>query len=158
MLTSIAKEFRWEMAHRLPFHEAGCRNVHGHGYRMDVELTGEPLKTGMVLDYFDLKSIVDPLILEIDHAFLCDETDSLMRDFLKSSGLKVVYVQFPTTAENIARWFFERLSEIFMPMKNLRHLRIRVSETERTYAEVNGELRVATPESKHFDHQAHMLE
>ncbi len=146
------------MAHRLPFHEAGCRNIHGHGYRMDVELTAEPLQTGMVLDYFDLKAIVDPLVLEIDHAFLCDRSDSLMREFLEKSDLKVVFVEFPTTAENIARWFFDRLSEIFMSMKHLRKLRIRVSETERTYAEVAGELRHQTPESRHFEHQAHMLE
>ncbi|MFI5263969.1 MAG: 6-carboxytetrahydropterin synthase, partial [Candidatus Kapaibacterium sp.] len=30
MLTRISKSFRWEMAHRLPFHEGGCRHIHGH--------------------------------------------------------------------------------------------------------------------------------
>jgi 6-pyruvoyltetrahydropterin/6-carboxytetrahydropterin synthase len=72
MLTRIAKDFRWEMAHRLPFHEAGCKNVHGHSYRMLVELAGEPMSNGMVLDYFVLKQYIDPLVAEIDHAFLCD--------------------------------------------------------------------------------------
>src|SRR5437868_1916429 len=61
MLTRIAKDFRWEMAHRLPEHEGGCRNVHGHSYRMWVEISGEPQANGMVLDYFEISAIVDPM-------------------------------------------------------------------------------------------------
>ncbi len=150
MLTRIAKDFRWEMAHRLPEHTGGCRNVHGHSYRMWIELVGEPntddrsSSQGMVLDYFDLKKMVDPLIAEIDHAFLCDRSDTLIVRFLESSGLKAVYVDFPTTAENLAKWFFERLKALFHSMddrsstKHLRELRVRIQETERTYAEVSG--------------------
>ncbi len=146
MLTTIAKDFRWEMAHRLPAHEGGCRNVHGHSYRLWIELTGEPVNgshsssDGMVLDYFTLKKIVDPLVAEIDHAFLCDRSDALIVEFLERSGLKAVYVDFPTTAENLARWFFERLSTVFAPMKHLESLRVRIQETERTFAEVSGRL------------------
>jgi 6-pyruvoyltetrahydropterin/6-carboxytetrahydropterin synthase len=146
MLTRIAKDFRWEMAHRLPEHNGGCRNVHGHSYRMWIELAGEPDEMGMVLDYFDLKKMVDPLVAEIDHAFLCDRSDTLIVDFLESSGLKAVYVDFPTTAENLAKWFFERLKHLFHTpnqasgMKHLSELRVRIQETERTYAEVSGQL------------------
>jgi 6-pyruvoyltetrahydropterin/6-carboxytetrahydropterin synthase len=146
------------MAHRLPFHEGGCRNIHGHSYSMTVEISGEPDRNGMVLDYFDLVKIVEPMVKEIDHAFLCDSSDTLIVDFLKSSSLKVVFVDFPTTAENISQWFFERLSEYFMPFKNITELRIIVSETERTTAEVSGEIRISPLQSKHFEHQAHMLE
>jgi 6-pyruvoyltetrahydropterin/6-carboxytetrahydropterin synthase len=140
MLTRIAKDFRWEMAHRLTDHNGGCRNVHGHSYRMWIELAGEPDDLGMVLDYFDLKKMVDPLVAEIDHSFLCDRSDRLIVDFLKSSGLKAIYVDFPTTAENIAKWFFARLSPLFAPMKHLSELRVRIQETERTFAEVSGSL------------------
>jgi 6-pyruvoyltetrahydropterin/6-carboxytetrahydropterin synthase len=152
MLTRIAKDFRWEMAHRLPTHDGGCRNVHGHSYRMWVELVGEPQVSGMVLDYFIIAKIVEPLIAEIDHAFLCDKSDNLIVDFLESSGLKAVYVDFPTTAENIANWFFTRLSALFSPtddrssvderssMKHLHQLTVRIQETERTFAEVSGSL------------------
>ena len=159
MLTRIAKDFRWEMAHRLPFHDGGCRNIHGHSYRMWIEIVGEPNANGMVLDYFDLKRLVDPLVAEIDHAFLCDNSDTLIREFLESSGLKAVYVDFPTTAENICGWFYERLSDVFSPMKHLRELRVRIQETERTFAEVSGEIRIANPTFDRISsHQAHMME
>ena len=140
MLTRIAKDFRWEMAHRLPFHDGGCRNVHGHSYQMWVELTGEPDENGMVLDYFVLKEIIDPMVAEIDHAFLCDRSDDLIYEFLERSKLKAVYVNFPTTAENLAQWFYKRLAHTFAPMKHLRELRVRIQETERTFAEVGGTL------------------
>ena len=39
----IAKEFRWEMGHRLPEHFGLCKNIHGHSYKMVVEFEGEPL-------------------------------------------------------------------------------------------------------------------
>ena len=29
MRTTISKQFRWEMGHRLPFHEGLCKNIHG---------------------------------------------------------------------------------------------------------------------------------
>jgi 6-pyruvoyltetrahydropterin/6-carboxytetrahydropterin synthase len=156
MLTRISKSFRWEMAHRLPFHEGGCRNIHGHSYSMTVELAGVPNTNGMVMDYFDLVSIVEPFIKEIDHSFLCDRSDTIVKEFLLNSGFKAVFVDFPTTAENIAGWFFERLSVEFMPLKNIRELRIIVSETERTTAEVSGEIRIAPIDARIFVHQAHM--
>lgn len=140
MLTRIAKDFRWEMAHRLPEHDGGCRNVHGHSYRLWVELEGEPQASGMVLDYFDLKKLVDPMIAEIDHSFLCDRSDTLICNFMAESKLKAVYVEWPTTAENICRWFFERIAATLAPMKHLTELRVRIQETERTYAEVWGKL------------------
>lgn len=158
MLTRITKTFRWEMAHRLPFHTGGCRNIHGHSYSMTVELAGEPDTSGMVMDYFDMKSIVQPYIDEVDHAFLCDTSDELIADFLERSGLKAAYVDFPTTAENIAAWFFARLAEEFVLFKNIRELRIAVAETENTSAEVSGEIRASAPQTKVLEHQSHMLE
>ena len=50
----ISKEFRWEMGHRLQLHKGLCKNLHGHSYKMEVELTGDVLENGMVLDYYDL--------------------------------------------------------------------------------------------------------
>ncbi|MGA1250362.1 MAG: 6-pyruvoyl trahydropterin synthase family protein, partial [Candidatus Kapaibacteriota bacterium] len=53
MISRIAKEFHWEMGHRLPFHDGGCQNIHGHSYTMRVEVIGEiDPATGMVIDYF----------------------------------------------------------------------------------------------------------
>ncbi len=72
----IAKRFRWEAAHRLPWHEGLCRNLHGHSYRMTVELEGEPDARGMVLDFKHLKRVLKPLVDAWDHAILVAESDA----------------------------------------------------------------------------------
>lgn len=146
MLTRIAKEFHWEMAHRLPYHTGGCQNVHGHSYKLWVELEGEPNKQGMVLDYLELKQVVAPLVDGLDHSFLCDRSDEVMMKFFAENPLKVVIVDFPTTAENIASHLIDEISSRLQEhitaenMQRLKTIRVRVQETERTYSEVSRSL------------------
>ncbi len=140
MTTTIAKDFHWEMAHRLPFHEGGCKNLHGHSYKLRVEIEGETDERGMVMDYYDLKSLIAPLVDALDHSFLCDRSDAVMASFFAENPLKVVYVDFPTTAENIALYFLREIKVKLAPYKSLQHLNVRVHETERTFAEVSERL------------------
>ncbi|WDC84441.1 6-carboxytetrahydropterin synthase [Caloramator sp. mosi_1] len=53
MLT-VSKEFNFEAAHMLSEHQGDCKNLHGHSYKMIVEVTGD-IKNGMVIDFKDLK-------------------------------------------------------------------------------------------------------
>jgi 6-pyruvoyltetrahydropterin/6-carboxytetrahydropterin synthase len=136
----IAKEFHWEMGHRLPFHSGGCQNIHGHSYRMRVELEGSLDDNGMVLDYFDMKEIVEPIVARIDHSFLCDERDAEMLAFFAANPLKHVVVPFRTTAENITSWMLQQIGASLASYGNLRRLTIRLQETERVYAEMSASL------------------
>lgn len=140
-LTRVSKDFHWEMGHRLPFHTGGCRNIHGHSYRMQVTIEGYLDDNGMVIDYFDLKEIVEPLVARIDHAFLCDENDAAMLAFFAANPLKHVVVPFLTTAENLVGWFLEEIAAVLAPYTNMRTLTVRIHETERTYAERSRTLR-----------------
>jgi 6-pyruvoyltetrahydropterin/6-carboxytetrahydropterin synthase len=134
-MTRIAKDFRWEMGHRLPFHNGGCQNIHGHSYRMRVTIEGTMDDNGMVLDYFDMKAIVDPIVQRVDHSFLCDNRDEQMLAFFRDNPLKHVIVPFRTTAENITAWFLELVAAELRQFPNIKTLTIRLYETERTYAE-----------------------
>ncbi|MBU3741894.1 MAG: 6-carboxytetrahydropterin synthase [Candidatus Kapabacteria bacterium] len=137
MRTTISKQFRWEMGHRLPFHEGLCKNVHGHSYEAHVMLTGEPDAHGMVMDYYDMKTLIMPTIDALDHAFLCDRSDTLMVDFLDANSLKAYYVDVPTTAENIARMLLDDVIARLPKNHRIDHVKVRVYETEKTYAEVD---------------------
>ena len=130
----IARIFHWEMGHRLPFHTGGCANIHGHSYRMWVEVEGLCDEHGMLIDYGDLKLAVQPLVEPFDHAFLCDDSDATMRDFLAAQGLKIFVVPFHTTAENIARYFVERIWEVLLPIGRISDVSVRLHETETSYA------------------------
>lgn len=140
MPIKIAKEFHWEMAHRLPLHKGGCENLHGHSYRLWIELEGSTTDQGMVMDYADLKKIAKPMVDELDHCFICSSDDEIMQEFLKRQPFKTVYVDFPTTAENLAKYFLERLKLQLSHVRSIRRLKIRVCETASSYAEIECEL------------------
>ncbi|MCX7735583.1 MAG: 6-carboxytetrahydropterin synthase [Candidatus Kapabacteria bacterium] len=137
MIIKIAKEFKWEMSHRLTFHKGPCKNIHGHTYRLLVEISGVPDENGMVMDYYDLEAVVNPLVMKLDHSFLCDENDQIMLDFLKANDFKYYVIPLTTTAENMARYLLEYLLQHFKKFQNLKELKIRFQETEDVYAEVS---------------------
>ena len=52
-------ETEFDASHRLPWHKGACANIHGHTYRVEMQVEGVPLgDTGMVCDYGTLKTIV----------------------------------------------------------------------------------------------------
>ncbi len=73
---SVVKEFRFEAAHRLERHEGKCRRLHGHSYRLEVELAVPELQKngparGMVIDFDTLTKIVQHNVIDRwDHKFL----------------------------------------------------------------------------------------
>lgn len=91
----IFKEFTFEAAHRLPNVPEGhkCARLHGHSFRVRLELEGEPdPHTGWILDFADLKAIFKPTLEMLDHHYL-NEIPGLENP----------------TSEVIARWIYERV-------------------------------------------------
>lgn len=71
----ITKQFSFETGHALYGYDGKCRNVHGHSYKLSVTVIGMPIgdnshvKYGMVIDFSDLKKIVQEEIVDVfDHA------------------------------------------------------------------------------------------
>jgi 6-pyruvoyltetrahydropterin/6-carboxytetrahydropterin synthase len=135
----IAKEFNWEMGHRLPDHFGKCKNIHGHSYKLMVELDGDLTENGMVMDYYDLKKIVNPIVENLDHAFMVYEKDSEVIKFLEQIKSKKVIVNFESTVENITRYFLAEIKKHNLP-SNIHKIKVRVCETPDDYAEEEIEL------------------
>jgi 6-pyruvoyltetrahydropterin/6-carboxytetrahydropterin synthase len=114
----ITREIQLDVGHRIPFHNALCRNVHGHRYRVVAEVEGPVVgvpgqsDTAMVADFSVLKEI---LMVEVhgplDHAFMIWEGDEPLRGFLESEGYRLVVMDVPPTAEALATWCFRRISD-----------------------------------------------
>src|SRR5690606_22498239 len=97
LMFAICKKFEFEAAHQLPFHDGKCKNLHGHTYKVEVEVVAELLqtdgaKTGMVMDFGDLSA-----------AFKKEVFDKLDRTSLTA------VLPFPATAENLAVWIWSTL-------------------------------------------------
>lgn len=130
----IAKEFRWEMGHRLPEHFGLCKNIHGHSYKMIVEFEGYLNKDQMVIDYYDVEKIINPIIHQLDHAFMVNAKDKIVLEFLEKMNSKKVVVDFDATAENICKYLLNEISKSKLP-ENVNSLKVRVYETPFDYAE-----------------------
>ncbi|MFZ1280252.1 MAG: 6-carboxytetrahydropterin synthase [Ignavibacteriaceae bacterium] len=130
----IAKEFRWEMGHRLPEHFGLCKNIHGHSYKMLVEFEGELDQNQMVIDYYDVEKIINPVIEKLDHAFMVNVNDKIVLEFLEKMNSKKVIVDFNSTAENICSFLFSEIKKCSLP-SNISSIKVRVYETQFDYAE-----------------------
>ncbi len=130
----IAKEFRWEMGHRLPEHFGQCKNIHGHSYKMLVEFDGELNKDEMIIDYYDVEKIINPIIEKLDHAFMVNKNDKVVLEFLEKMNSKKVVVDFQSTAENICLYLLNEIEKASLP-ENVNEIKVRVYETTHDYAE-----------------------
>lgn len=136
----IAKEFRWEMGHRLPEHFGQCKNIHGHSYKMIVEIEGELDKNEMIIDYYDVEKIINPIIEKLDHAFMVNKDDGIVLEFLEKMNSKKVVVDFQSTAENICLYLLNEVKKAPLP-ENVYSIKVRVYETPFDYAEETAKLR-----------------
>ena len=90
--TLITKIFTFDGAHQLPDHPGKCKNLHGHSWQLEVSIFGQiDSNTGMVMDFGDLKNIVNEKIINIlDHSKLNDTLEN-------------------PTAENILVWIWDQI-------------------------------------------------
>lgn len=124
----ITKTVSFDAAHRLPEHRGKCRNLHGHTFKLVVELGASKLyiggsSNGMVMDFGDLKPILKELEDEYDHATILTTQDPLyphFHDLLVDNQLKLVTLARPPTSEVLAYTFGRRIIEKLkaIPMGN----------------------------------------
>ena len=114
----ITKQFSFETGHALYGYDGKCKNVHGHSYKLDVTVTGEPIsdtsnvKYGMVIDFGDLKKIVKSEIVNVfDHATVFNKNTphvELAKE-LESRGHNVLLVDYQPTSEMMVIDFAEKI-------------------------------------------------
>ncbi len=129
------------MAHALRNYDGLCRNIHGHSYKMDITLSGQPLhdesspKNGMVMDFGDLKKLVNEEIISLlDHALVLNsKTDAQLVEVLKHNYEKIVIVDFQPTTENLLNFVADKIKAKLPEKVELTCVRLR--ETDTSYAE-----------------------
>lgn len=68
----LFKEITFDAAHYLPLLPEAhkCRDMHGHTYRLRIWLKGQPNEMGWVMDFAEIKSILSPVVEQLDHKVL----------------------------------------------------------------------------------------
>lgn len=113
-MITVTKTVKFDAAHILTNHQGLCKNLHGHTYRVDVsvsELVGS--ESDMVIDFKDLKHLATEVICDrFDHAFIYNTESEGEREIaavVEKNGMRTVAIPFRSTAENLAKMFFNDL-------------------------------------------------
>lgn len=110
MKWTICVTGKFDAAHYITGHEK-CGRIHGHTYKVEVKVISDTVNNGMVMDYNELKKILNEVISKLDHR--------LLNDVVKEP-----------TAEMLARWIYQQVWEK-IPNK----IAVRVYEGESGWAE-----------------------
>lgn len=138
----VTKQFKFETGHALYGYDGLCKNVHGHSYKLDVTVIGTPIddpgqvKNGMVIDFGDLKTIVNREIVDpFDHATVLNTNSPHVEvaDEMESRGHKIVRVAYQPTSEMMLLDFADKLQRKLPQQLKLFSLKLR--ETDTAYAE-----------------------
>jgi 6-pyruvoyltetrahydropterin/6-carboxytetrahydropterin synthase len=113
--TTVVKSFRFEAAHRLPWHSGSCSRHHGHSYRLEVAVTGDLDENGVVVDFDDISRAVRAAAIDVyDHRDLNDilpnptaelvAADALVR--IREAGIDAAWVRLweTETGSALVEW------------------------------------------------------
>lgn len=136
----ITKEFTFEMAHALDRHDGKCKNIHGHSYQLTVTVAGRPIKddghpkNGMVIDFADLKRMVNRTIVhKYDHALVLKATSPYVKLVNVEEQDKLILVDYQPSCENLVVEFAHVLDKELKEGVSLHSIRLR--ETATSFAE-----------------------
>lgn len=103
-MLKVTKIFRFEMAHAIHGYQGKCKDIHGHSYQLHVTVAPVTIddnmlgETGLVIDFKELKSIVNENIIQkLDHGLI------LSNEFIKLHN--------PGTTANLVTWDYEPSAE-----------------------------------------------
>lgn len=87
----------FDAAHQLRGYRGKCENIHGHNWKVEIEVVGEKLnEIGIAIDFKELRQITDEVISRLDHTFLNEISP---------------FEQINPSSENIAQWIYRSLKE-----------------------------------------------
>lgn len=137
----ITKQFGFEMSHALLNYDGLCRNIHGHSYKLQITVRGEPIqssgspKDGMVIDFSILKKLIqEQIVRHLDHSLMINKN----ADIEKLSALGQMYerhqvVPFQPTSENMVVYIAEKV-KLLLP-EHTELFSVRLYETANSFAE-----------------------
>jgi 6-pyruvoyltetrahydropterin/6-carboxytetrahydropterin synthase len=118
----IAIRAHFDAAHFLRNYPGKCAQVHGHRWEVEVCLKGSELSaSGMLLDFHDLKQVVNQAIEAYDHCLL-NELAEFDQENLNP------------TAENIARQIYLEVSRTLVLEENISLSWVKVYESPDAWA------------------------
>ena len=114
----LKTEYSFDSAHFLYGYDGKCSNIHGHRWKIEVEVQSESLidggkLDGMIVDFGDLKRDLKEIADYYDHSLIIQKETMRRRtlECLKEDGFRIIEVGFRPTAENFSFLFYEEMKK-----------------------------------------------
>lgn len=124
-------------AHRLHGHSGKCGSLHGHNYRVLVEVTGTLSEAGMVMDFSALKALLKGVVDELDHVTILAADDPLVPLIQRDPDTRLVTLPLSPTVEVLVQWISAKLSDRLRGVSGVALRRVVLHETDDSYAEMD---------------------
>ena len=116
----VSVEQTFAAGHALRNYKGKCENVHGHNYRVRITIQGDQLdSTGLLEDFLDVKQLIGAVIDYLDHNFINDLPP---------------FDQINPSAENLAKYFYDRVSGGLKSEVPVQVAEVRIWETDTSSA------------------------
>ncbi len=116
---SLKTEHSFDSAHFLSGYKGKCSNIHGHRWKVIIEVFGEKLggegqTRGMIVDFGTLKTHVRAEVDALDHSLIIEKGTLKEKtlEALNEEGFKIIEVDFRPTAENFAKYFYDKFKDM----------------------------------------------
>ena len=112
---TVFKDYTFAAAHSIRGHRGKCRFLHGHNYRVRVHIAATELdEIGMVIDFADLKTILEEILGPFDHHVINEIPP---------------FDEINTTAELLSSWVFEEVARR-LPESRLSVVKVEIWEND----------------------------
>jgi 6-pyruvoyltetrahydropterin/6-carboxytetrahydropterin synthase len=116
----VSVEQTFAAGHALRNYHGKMEDVHGHNYRVRVTVEGEHLdSTGLLVDFLEVNQLISGAVAYLDHRFINDLPP---------------FDEINPSAENMAKYFYERLKGGLKNQVPVRISEVRVWETDTSSA------------------------
>ena len=113
----LKTEHCFDSAHFLSGYDGKCRNIHGHEWRVVIEIAGQDLDTrgqtrDMIFDFSTLKADVRAEADALDHSLIIEKGSLKEQTMqaLREENIKIIELPFRPTSERLACYFYEQLT------------------------------------------------
>jgi 6-pyruvoyltetrahydropterin/6-carboxytetrahydropterin synthase len=93
----LTVEVGFSAAHQLRGYKGNCENMHGHNWRVQINISAERLNDiDIAMDFREVKQIARDVISPLDHAFLNEVFP---------------FTEKNPSSENIAKWIYDSMKK-----------------------------------------------
>ncbi|HLA86061.1 MAG TPA: 6-pyruvoyl tetrahydropterin synthase family protein [Thermoguttaceae bacterium] len=107
----IAKaNLTFSAAHFITLHAKQCEQLHGHNYRVGVEVEGPLGDSQFVVDFVTLERLLRAFVEPLDHRVLLPTDHPTIQIFESDTQIEAIWKQ--------RRWVFPRSDTVLLPVSN----------------------------------------